>query len=186
MTENRQSLAHDRVDEAADSVRGLTRWCSDFPEPGIRFADLTPVFADTVAFTAVIDALAAVAADIDIVAGIDARGFLLAAGIARARGTGVLAIRKAGKLPPPVHTRSYALEYGTAALEIPADRIELAGKRALLVDDVLATGGSMAAAGELLTTAGVSVTAMAVVLELTALHGRNRLGGHTVTALVQV
>lgn len=174
------------VADAADAVRRLTRWRDDFPEPGVRFADLTPVFADAEGFRAVIDGLAAVAPEADLVAGIDARGFLLGAGVARARGTGVLPVRKAGKLPPPVYSRSYALEYGAASLEIPADGIDLAGKRVLLLDDVLATGGTIGAAAALLAAAGAHVTAVAAVLELTFLGGRATLPDRPFTSLVQI
>ena len=116
----------------------------------MRFADLTPVFADSDGLRVVIDALASAAPDADIVAGIDARGFLLGAGVAIALGRGIVAVRKGGKLPPPVRSRSYQLEYGSATLEVPAEGIDLAGKRVLLVDDVLATGGTAVAAAELM------------------------------------
>jgi adenine phosphoribosyltransferase len=96
----------------------------------------------------------------------------------------VLPIRKAGKLPPPVLTRGYTLEYGTADLEIPADGITVTDKRVLLVDDVLATGGTLAAAADLLGDAGARVEATAAVLELTALHGRDQLASHRLTALL--
>ena len=174
------------TDRAGDAVRTLTRWADDFPEPGIRFADLTPVFADADGFAAVIEAVTAVAPDADLVAGIDARGFLLGSGVALRLGTGVLAVRKAGKLPPPVLERSYELEYGSAALEIPADGMDLHGRRVLVVDDVLATGGTLVAAADLLTTAGAEVVALAVVLELTALGGRERTGKYPLTSLVQL
>ncbi|WP_077041466.1 adenine phosphoribosyltransferase [Rhodococcus sp. MTM3W5.2] len=171
---------------ASDDVARLTRWADDFPEPGVTFADLTPVFADAKAFRDVIDAMVQVGDGADLVAGIDARGFLLGAGVALALDAGVLAVRKAGKLPPPVLTREYQLEYGTASLEIPADGIELAGRRVLVIDDVLATGGTLAAAAELLATAGAEVIGIAVVLEIEALGGRSRLAGHPVTSLLRV
>ncbi|MBJ8345264.1 adenine phosphoribosyltransferase [Antrihabitans sp. YC2-6] len=175
---------------AGDAVGKLTRWVDDFPAPGIRFADLTPVFADHDGFRAVIDALRAIAPDTELVAGIDARGFLLASGVAVGKGCGVLAVRKGGKLPPPVLSREYDLEYGTARLEIPADGIDIQGKRVLLIDDVLATGGTIVAAAELLTEAGAHVVATAVVLELSALQGRKKIGGRSelgeLTALVQI
>ena len=128
-------------DEAAAVIGSLMREVPDFPEPGIQFKDLTPVLADARGLAVVTDALAGLAADADLIAGIDARGFLLGAAVATRLGMGVLAVRKGGKLPPPVHHETYALEYGTATLEIPADGIELAGRRVLVVDDVLATGG---------------------------------------------
>ena len=165
------------MNAAVDAVNRLTRWVDDFPIEGVRFADLTPVLADQGGFEAIVDALGAVDEEFDLVAGLDARGFLLAAAVAIRRGRGVLAIRKAGKLPPPVHRREYALEYGTAALEIPASNLDLQGKRILVVDDVLATGGTLAAAVALLGDAGAEVIALRVVLELTFLDGRDRLSG---------
>ena len=156
-------------------MAALTREVPDFPQPGVLFRDLTPVLADDRGFAVVTDALAQIVAGADLVAGIDARGFLLGGAVAHRLGVGVLAIRKGGKLPPPVHSRTYTLEYGTATLEIPAEGIELAGRRVAIVDDVLATGGTVAAARDLLATAGADVTVAAVVLELAALGGRAQL-----------
>ena len=161
----------------------LTRVVPDFPEPGVVFRDLTPVLADHRAFAMVTDALAELVDGADLIAGIDARGFLLGGAVALRLGIGVLAIRKGGKLPPPVHSRSYTLEYGTATLEIPADGIMLTGRRVAVVDDVLATGGTVAAARDLLTVAGAEVTEAAVVMELTALGGRERLNPLAVRSL---
>ncbi|MDX1890861.1 adenine phosphoribosyltransferase [Mycolicibacterium sp. 050158] len=170
----------------ATVIASLMREVPDFPEPGIQFKDLTPVLADARGLAAVTDALACVADDVDLVAGIDARGFLLGAAVATRLGTGVLAVRKGGKLPPPVHGETYALEYGTATLEIPADGLQLDGLRILLVDDVLATGGTLEAAAKLLGTGGATVTAAAVVLELSALGGRAKLPELEVTSLYVV
>ncbi|TPG31729.1 adenine phosphoribosyltransferase [Mycobacterium hodleri] len=175
----------ERSDVAA-VIESLMREVPDFPEPGIQFKDLTPVLADARGLAVVTDALAAVAEDVDLVAGIDARGFLLGAAVATRLGTGVLAVRKGGKLPPPVHAESYALEYGTATLEIPADGMELAGLRVLLIDDVLATGGTLAAAVKLLRMGGATVMGSAVVLELAALEGRAKLSDVAVTSLYVV
>ncbi|MEV0338678.1 adenine phosphoribosyltransferase [Nocardia sp. NPDC050713] len=179
-------IVAERTAKAAELVERLTRWRDDFPTPGVRFADLTPVFADPEGFRAVIDCLAACAPDADLVAGVDARGFLLGAGVAATLGTGVLAVRKAGKLPPPVLTREYSLEYGTAALEIPGDGVDLAGRRVLLLDDVLATGGTLAAAAELFQAAGAEIVSAAVVLELSFLEGRSRQGDYPLTSIVRV
>lgn len=168
--------------EAARAVAEHTRHIADFPEPGVVFADLTPVFADGAALATVIDGLAEAgrgpdgAVTVDLVAGLDARGFLLGSGVALALGVGTLAVRKAGKLPPPVLHEEYELEYGTAALEIPAEGIALQGKRILIVDDVLATGGTVSGAVALLRRAGAVVERVSVVLELEALGGRARLG----------
>jgi adenine phosphoribosyltransferase len=167
-------------------IHSLMREVPDFPEPGIQFKDLTPVLADAHGLATVTDALAAVAADVDLVAGIDARGFLLGAAVATRLGTGVLAVRKGGKLPPPVHSESYTLEYGTATLEIPADGMQLDGLRVLVIDDVLATGGTLQAGANLLGAAGAIVVGAAVVLELSALNGRAKLPDLAVTSLYVV
>ena len=169
----------------------------DFPAPGIVFRDLTPVFADPVAFRRVVDALAApvledprVAAlrtapgdpGFDVVVGVEARGFLLAAAVALDAGTGVVPVRKAGKLPRERVSADYALEYGTATLELHTDSIT-PGQRVLVVDDVLATGGTLLAAIGLVERLGGVVSAVSVVVELPALGGRERLAPHTVHAL---
>jgi adenine phosphoribosyltransferase len=167
-------------------IASLTREVADFPEPGIQFKDLTPLLADAHGLATVTSALAALAEGADLVAGIDARGFLLGAAVATKLGTGVLAVRKGGKLPPPVHSESYSLEYGTATLEVPADGIDLAGRKILIIDDVLATGGTVAATVRLLGKAGAVVTGAAVVLELSALGGREKLQGLPVTSLYVV
>ncbi|OFJ52880.1 adenine phosphoribosyltransferase [Mycolicibacterium grossiae] len=169
--------------EAARVLREMTREVADFPEPGIQFKDLTPVLADATGLSIVTEALAAVADGADLVAGIDARGFLLGAAVATRLGTGVLAVRKGGKLPPPVLSETYDLEYGSATLEIPADGIVLTGRRVLIIDDVLATGGTVRAATELLRRAGAEVIGAAVVLELSALDGRGLVGALPVTSL---
>ncbi|CAN5705596.1 adenine phosphoribosyltransferase [soil metagenome] len=164
-------------------IASLMREVPDFPEPGIQFKDLTPLLADSAGLAAVTEALAEVADGVDLVAGIDARGFLLGAAVATKLGTGVLAIRKGGKLPPPVHREEYTLEYGTAVLEIPADGIDLAGRTVVLLDDVLATGGTMVAAHRLLLESGAKVPRAAVVLELPALGGREKVAPLPVTSL---
>jgi adenine phosphoribosyltransferase len=178
-------------------IAGLAVDVPDFPSPGVVFRDLTPVFADADAFRRMIDGLAAPAqfdpraaavADgrpgpgFDVVAGVEARGFLLAAAVALDAGTGVVPIRKAGKLPREAVAADYELEYGTAALELHTDSIR-PGQRVLLVDDVLATGGTLAAAISLIEQLGGVVTAVSVVIELSALGGRQRVAPHTVQAL---
>jgi adenine phosphoribosyltransferase len=169
----------------------------DFPEPGVVFRDLTPVFADAGAFRRVVDALTEPAdvdpraaalggADggpgFDVVAGVEARGFLLAAAVALDAGTGVVPVRKAGKLPRERVSADYKLEYGTATLELHTDSIQ-PGQRVLLVDDVLATGGTLEAAIALVEKLGGVVTAVSVVIELAALGGRQRIAPHPVHAL---
>ena len=167
-------------------VASMMREVVDFPEPGVQFKDLTPLLADADGLCAVTDALAAAAGDADLVAGLDARGFLLGAAVATRLGTGVLAVRKGGKLPPPVHSATYNLEYGTATLEIPANGIDIAGRNVVIVDDVLATGGTVSAAVRLLGAAGAHVVGAAVVLELSGLGGRDAVAPLPVSSLHRV
>ena len=162
--------------ELAARIDALLRDVPDFPQPGVLFKDISPLLADAAAFAAVVSALAASAGDgVDVVAGVEARGFLLAGAIATELGAGLVPVRKAGKLPPPTMSRSYDLEYGSAEIEVPTGILD--GRRVLLVDDVLATGGTLRAAAELLTDAGGTVTSMAVIVELGFLHGRDLLAG---------
>jgi len=182
-------------------IAGLTVDVPDYPEPGVLFRDLTPVFADGPAFRRMVDGLAApMASDpraaaigdaqrhpagdlgFDVVVGVEARGFLLAAAVALDAGVGVVPVRKAGKLPRERIAVDYALEYGTATLELHADSIR-PGDRVLVVDDVLATGGTLGAAIALVERLGGLVTAVSVVVELVALGGREKIAPHTVHAL---
>ncbi len=168
---------------AADLVDALTAQVPDFPKPGVLFRDLTPVLADGRALRAVTDHLVgAFDGGFDLVAGIEARGFLLAAAAAYASGTGVLAVRKAGKLPPSTLTQHYDLEYGSAALEVRHGSLP-AGARVLVLDDVLATGGTVEATRSLLERAGAVVAGVGVVLELQGLGGLQRLAGRRVEAV---
>jgi adenine phosphoribosyltransferase len=159
----------------------------DWPVPGVTFRDITPLLADPAGIPAVVDGIRAGLAEagiegIDLVAGVEARGFVLGAPLAVALGVGFVPVRKQGKLPGDVHTESYDLEYGTATLEVQVGAVA-AGHRVLLVDDVLATGGTAAASASLLRAAGAEVIAFAVLLELPALAGRERLGDLPVVAL---
>jgi adenine phosphoribosyltransferase len=159
----------------------------DFPKPGILFKDLTPLFADGPAFREVVDGIVAHygAASFDVVAGIEARGFVIAAAIAYATGVGVVPVRKAGKLPRETHRASYELEYGEAALEVHTDAFK-PGERVLVVDDVLATGGTAATTLDLVERAGGTVAGFTVLLELSFLPGRERLEPREVHALLTV
>jgi adenine phosphoribosyltransferase len=148
----------------------------DYPKPGVLFKDITPLLADPVAFDAVVSAMAELATSLgaDRVAGIEARGFILGAPTACRVGVGFVPVRKQGKLPGPTYASRYELEYGTAVVEVLRDAFT-PGERVLLVDDVLATGGTLAAAVELVEAAGASVAGVAVLLELAFLSGRARL-----------
>jgi adenine phosphoribosyltransferase len=170
-------------DEALARVRELVRAVPDFPSPGILFRDITPVLADAEAFTAVATELATRVGAADVVVGIEARGFLLGAATALVAGTGVVPVRKAGKLPRVAASRTYDLEYGTATLELPAETIA-PGARAFVVDDVLATGGTAEATCALLADVGAEVVGVGVLLDLVALGGRNRLNPMPVHAVL--
>jgi adenine phosphoribosyltransferase len=171
-------------DAAGDSLDRLVRVQHDFPRPGVLFRDLTPVLADAGALRDVARALAAAAPDATLIAGLESRGFLLGAAAAMIAEIGVLAIRKPGKLPGAVLGEDYALEYGTARLELHPDDVP-SGSRVLVIDDVLATGGTAAAACRLLQRAGAEIAGVAVAVELTDLGGRSALPGIPVTALRQ-
>src|ERR1700709_2071432 len=162
----------DHSSTAAQLVSDLTAVVPDFPKPGITFRDLTPVFANGPALRTITDALAApFVGRIDAVAGVGARGFVLAAAAAYALGIGVLIIRKPGKLPREVLSQSYDLEYGSATLEVQPDTLP-PGSRVVGLDDGLATGGPLAASTSLIERAGWVVTGVSVVLELSDLAGR--------------
>jgi adenine phosphoribosyltransferase len=178
--------------ELAGLIVSRTVDVPDFPKPGIVFKDLMPLFADGDAFRQVIDGVIAHhgagsvgTASFDVVAGVEARGFVVAAAIAYATGTGVVPVRKAGKLPRPTVSATYELEYGTATLEVHSDAFA-AGQRVLVVDDVLATGGTAAAALDLVEQAGGTVAGFSVIMELGFLHGRERLAPRPVHALLTV
>ena len=149
------------------------------------FKDITPLLADGPAFAAVVDALAAVYGPVDKVAGIEARGFILAAPVAWRLCAGFVPIRKKGKLPGPTFSQDYELEYGTATIEVHTDAFA-PSDRVLVIDDVLATGGTARATADLVHRAGATVAGIAVLLELSFLHGRARLADLPVTALLTV
>ncbi len=169
--------------DPATALAGLIRDVPDYPEPGVVFKDITPLLADATAFGTAVAALAAGHEGVDKVAGIEARGFILAAPVACRLGVGFVPVRKHGKLPGPTHAQSYELEYGTATVEVHVDAFA-PGDRVLLVDDVLATGGTAAATAELIRRCGAEVTALSVLIELGFLGGRANLPGLTVRAVL--
>jgi adenine phosphoribosyltransferase len=160
---------------------------ADYPEPGVMFKDITPLLADPAAFGALTDVLAGIAANTGAtkVVGLEARGFILGAPVAVRAGLGFIPVRKAGKLPGATLGQTYDLEYGSAEIEIHAEAL-CAEDRVMVIDDVLATGGTVAATAKLLRTCGATVTGAAVVLELTALGGRAVLEPLPVTSLLVV
>ncbi|MCI3948656.1 MAG: apt [Acidimicrobiales bacterium] len=169
----------------ADRLSALVRDIPDFPRPGITFKDITPLLADAGAFRAAVDGIAGRfdGASVDRVLGVEARGFILAAPIAYRFAAGFTPVRKAGKLPWQVEAEEYALEYGTDLLEIHRDAVA-PGERVLVVDDVLATGGTAAATVRLVERLGGEVVGLGFALELAFLDGRSRLPGRDVQSLV--
>jgi adenine phosphoribosyltransferase len=151
----------------------------------VVFKDITPLLADGPAFAAVVDALAGMYGPVDKVAGIEARGFILAAPVAACLGAGFVPIRKKGKLPGPTYAQEYELEYGTATIEVHTDAFT-PSERVLVIDDVLATGGTARATADLVQRAGATVAGIAVLLELSFLGGRARLADLPVSALLTV
>lgn len=179
------------TDAARAALQRLVVDVPDYPDPGVVFKDITPLLADHDGFTAVITALADAGRDasgatvVDKVVGMEARGFILAAPVALALGTGFVPVRKAGKLPRETHAVSYSLEYGDATLELHRDAIA-PGERVLLVDDVLATGGTVKATQELVERCGGTAVGVVVLMELGFLSGRATIGDLPVTALMTV
>lgn len=167
-------------------LKGIIRDVPDFPKPGIIFKDITPLLADHAAFTELVQAFADAfrGAGITKVCGIEARGFLLAAPIALALGAGLVPVRKKGKLPYKRVAATYALEYGTDTVEMHEDAVK-PGEKVLVVDDVLATGGTAAAACELVEKIGGKVAGVAMLIELEFLKGRAKLGDRKVHSLIK-
>jgi adenine phosphoribosyltransferase len=169
----------------AELITSHIRDIPDYPRPGVIFKDITPLLADGKAFSEVVDALAAAYGTVDKVVGIEARGFILAAPVATRLGAGFVPVRKKGKLPGPTFAADYELEYGTATIEVHQDAFEPAD-RVLIVDDVLATGGTAAATANLVQRTGAEVAGIAVMIELSFLHGRTKLPDLPLTALLTV
>ncbi len=169
-----------------DHLKAKIRHVPDFPKPGILFYDITTLLSDAQGFRDTVDALAApyMGEDIDQVVGIESRGFILGAAVAITLGCGFVPIRKPGKLPAATHQESYALEYGTDALEIHQDALTT-GHRVLIVDDVLATGGTARAAIDLVRKTGGTVIGAAFLIELDFLNGRSKLAGEPVYSVLR-
>ena len=155
----------------AQLITSLIRDVPDFPSPGILFKDITPLLRDAAGFAATVKAFSEVSTNYDIVAGVEARGFIFASAVAQFTGKGFVPIRKAGKLPAAAHSESYSLEYGVNEIQIHEDAIR-AGERVLLIDAVLATGGTLAAAAKLVERCGGSVDSVAVLMEIAGLNGQ--------------
>jgi adenine phosphoribosyltransferase len=172
-------------DELTRLITTLLRDVPDYPQAGVVFKDITPLLADGKAFAAVIEALADTYGPVDKVAGIEARGFIFASPVACRLGAGFVPIRKKGKLPGVTFAQEYDLEYGTATVEVLTDAFE-PSDRVLVIDDVLATGGTARATADLVRRAGAQVTGLAVLLELSFLNGRAKLADLPVSALLTV
>jgi adenine phosphoribosyltransferase len=174
-------MAADRISALAGQIRDIP----DFPKPGILFKDITTLLKDPAAFTDAIDALAERCGDyaIDKVIGIESRGFIFGAPLADRLGAGFVPVRKLGRLPAETVSAEYALEYGTNTVEMHRDAIER-GERVLIVDDLLATGGTCKAAIELVEQVGATVVGCVFLIELTFLEGRKALDGYDVQALI--
>lgn len=157
-----------------EEARSLIREIPDYPLPGIRFQDVTPLLANGSAFGSVIEALKPMAGQCDAIAGIEARGFIFASALAQSLGMGFIPIRKAGKLPFRIFEEEYGLEYGSDILQIHQDALGI-GDRVLLLDDVLATGGTAIAASKLIERLGASLNGLAFVIEIAALEGRGNV-----------
>jgi adenine phosphoribosyltransferase len=174
---------------AQEALERLTLDVHDWPEKGVVFKDITPVLADHHAFTAIIDALSAAGRDdhgtvvVDKVVGMEARGFILAAPVALALGVGFVPVRKVGKLPRETHAVSYALEYGEATLELHRDAVA-EGERVLMVDDVLATGGTVEATRQLIESCGGTAVGASVLMELSFLDPRTVTGDLPISTLL--
>ena len=174
------------MSQISDLVASRVRDVPDFPKPGVVFKDLSPLLADGAAFAALVDDIARRwEGQVDVVAGVEARGFIFGAPVAHALGLGFVPIRKAGKLPGDTIASAYSLEYGTAEVEVQADAFA-AGARVLLIDDVLATGGTAAAACELIEKCGATTTALEFLIELAFLRGRSRITSGAVNAILTV
>ena len=169
----------------AELIAARVRDIPDYPKPGIVFKDITPLLADGAAFRTVVTALASGHGPVDKVVGIEARGFILAAAAACELGAGFVPVRKQGRLPGPTYAQSYELEYGNATVEVHQDAFS-PGERVLVIDDVLATGGTAQATATLVRRAGAEIVGIAIIMELTFLGGRAKLTGEQLRVLLAV
>jgi adenine phosphoribosyltransferase len=167
------------------TLAAFVRDVADFPRPGVSFKDITPLLRDPGAFATAVNAMVEPFRDraVDIVAGVEARGLMLAAPVAHELGAGFVPMRKVGKLPHTTRSQEYSLEYGTDHLEVHEDAIQ-AGQRVLVVDDVIATGGTAAAAAELVEALGGEVVSLVFLIELGFLGGAQRLAGRPHMSLI--
>ena len=174
------------MDKAIEDIRQIIRDIPDFPKPGVVFKDITPLLSSAPLFKRTIDLMAEryQGRGVDTILGIESRGFIIGAALAYTLGVGFCIVRKPGKLPYETHTASYELEYGSDALEIHRDGLQ-PGSRVLIVDDLLATGGTAAAAAALVSQLSAEVVEFAFVIELTFLGGRDRLGPRGVFSIIQ-
>jgi adenine phosphoribosyltransferase len=171
----------------SERLRALVRDVPDFPRPGIVFRDITRLLGDPQAFRSVVDAITATYREdgVELVAGIESRGFILGGAVAHSLGAGFVPVRKAGRLPSTTISAAYKLEYGEAVVEIHADAVH-AGQSVLIVDDLLATGGTAAASASLIERLGGRVAGIAFLIELTELGGARALNGRSYTSLISI
>jgi adenine phosphoribosyltransferase len=167
-------------------LKSFIRDIPDFPEPGILFRDITPMLQNPLAFASAVDQLGEQfnPSEIDVIVPVESRGFLFGAPLAYRMGKPLVPVRKPGKLPFPTHSTDYSLEYGSNTMEIHVDGITQ-GQRVLILDDLLATGGTLAATARLVEKAGGIIAGIGVVIELTDLDGRNQLRGYDLFSLVK-
>ena len=170
-----------------ETLTAAIRDIPDFPKPGIMFKDISPILQDGALFAEVIDIIGGRYENqqIDSIVVIDARGFIFGSALAYKLGCGISLVRKQGKLPWKTHSVSYELEYGSAAVEIHIDAVSV-GERVLIVDDLLATGGTAKAGADLIEKIGARIIALEFVIELSLLNGRDKLDGYTVNSLIEV
>jgi adenine phosphoribosyltransferase len=173
------------AEDIAELITKHVRDVPDYPQAGVVFKDITPLLGEPKAFAAVVEALATAFGPVDKVAGIEARGFILAAPVALRNGAGFVPVRKKGKLPAATFAEEYTLEYGTATIEVHQDAFA-PGERILIIDDVLATGGTARATANLVRRSGAEVAGIVVLMELSFLNGRTALPDTPVKSLLVV